>query len=50
MTIHPTAVIEDGAKIGMDVKIGPFCVIDAQVTLGDGVELVSHVAVAGNTE
>ena len=49
MTIHPTAVIEDGAKIGLDVKIGPFCVIGAQVTLDDGVELVSHVAVAGNT-
>ena len=49
MTIHPTAVIEDGAKIGLDVKIGPFCVIGTQVTLGDGVELVSHVAVAGNT-
>ncbi len=47
--IHPSAVIEPGAKIGADVKIGPFCTIGAQVELGDGVELVSHAAVAGLT-
>ncbi len=47
--IHPSSVIEEGAKIGADVKIGPFCHIGPQVTLGDGVELKSHVAVAGHT-
>lgn len=47
--IHPSAVIEDGAKIGADVRIGPFCQVGAGVELGDGVELVSHAAVAGFT-
>ncbi len=47
--IHPTAVIEDGARIGAGVRIGPFCVVGPDATLGDEVELVSHVAVAGVT-
>jgi UDP-N-acetylglucosamine acyltransferase len=47
--IHPTAVIEDGAQIGADCTIGPFCVIGAQVKLGAGSVLHSHVAIAGDT-
>jgi UDP-N-acetylglucosamine acyltransferase len=47
--IHPSAIIEDGAKLGADVKIGPFCVVGPKVSLGDGCELISHVAVAGDT-
>ncbi|MDX2094545.1 MAG: acyl-ACP--UDP-N-acetylglucosamine O-acyltransferase [Alphaproteobacteria bacterium] len=49
-SIHPTAVIADGATLGADVVIGPYCVVGAQVTLGDGVHLVSHVVVDGHTE
>lgn len=48
-TIHPTAVVEDGAAIGDDVTIGPYCVVGSDVELGDGVELKSHVIVAGRT-
>lgn len=48
--IHPSAVIEDGARVGADVAIGPFCVIGRDVVIGDGVELKSHVVVAGHTE
>ena len=47
--IHPTAIVSDTAKIGADVKIGPYSVIGADVTLGDGVELMSHVVVEGHT-
>ncbi len=47
--IHPSAVVEDGAKIGAGVTIGPFCTVGAQVELADGCELLSHVAVAGQT-
>lgn len=47
--IHPSSVIEPGAKLGADVKIGPFCMVGAGVSLGDGVELVSHAVVAGTT-
>jgi len=47
--IHPTAVIEEGARLGQDVKIGPYCVIGADVSMGDGCELLSHVVVSGHT-
>jgi UDP-N-acetylglucosamine acyltransferase len=38
------------ARIADDAVIGPFCVVGPDVTLGAGVELISHVAVAGITE
>lgn len=49
MSIHPTAIVEAGAKLGDGVKIGPYCMVGAEVELGDGVELVSHAVVAGRT-
>jgi UDP-N-acetylglucosamine acyltransferase len=48
--VHPTAIVEDGAQLGAGVKIGPFCTVGPEVKLGAGVELVSHVVVAGTTE
>jgi UDP-N-acetylglucosamine acyltransferase len=48
--VHPTAVVEDGAKLAAGVKVGPFCVVGRDVTLSERVELVSHVVVAGTTE
>jgi len=47
--IHPTAIVESGARLGNGVKIGPFCLVGQHVALGDDVELVSHVVVAGHT-
>ena len=47
--IHPTAIIDEGAQIGQDVSIGPFCCIGSDVTLCDGVKLESHVALSGIT-
>ncbi len=47
--IHPSAVIEDGARLGADVEIGPFCHVGPAVSLGDGVRLLSHAVIAGNT-
>ncbi len=45
--IHPSAVIEAGAKIGANVRIGPFCYIGANVELGDNCILESHVVIKG---
>ena len=50
MGIHPSAIIEDGAQLGADVTIGPFCIVGPKVVLGDRVELKSHVVVTGDTE
>jgi UDP-N-acetylglucosamine acyltransferase len=47
--VHPTAIVEDGAALGAGVRIGPFCHVGAEVALDEGVELVSHVVVAGRT-
>ncbi|MEM1162783.1 MAG: acyl-ACP--UDP-N-acetylglucosamine O-acyltransferase [Pseudomonadota bacterium] len=49
MSIHPTSIVEDGARIGDGVSIGAFCHVGPHVELADGVILESHVAVAGRT-
>ena len=48
--VHPTAVVSPNARIGEEVKIGPYSVIGDDVVLHEGVELVSHVAISGRTE
>ena len=50
VTIHPTAIVHQGAALGMDVEIGPFCIVGPNVVLQDRVRLVSHVVVGGFTE
>ncbi|MEL6689929.1 MAG: acyl-ACP--UDP-N-acetylglucosamine O-acyltransferase [Pseudomonadota bacterium] len=50
MAIHASAIVEDGAEIDPTAIVGPFCVIGAQAKIGPGVELKSHVVVAGDTE
>jgi UDP-N-acetylglucosamine acyltransferase len=47
--IHPTAIIEPGAEIAATATVGPYCHVGGKVVLGDGVELLSHVVVAGRT-
>jgi UDP-N-acetylglucosamine acyltransferase len=47
--IHPTAVIEDGAKIGKNVKIGSFVCISSKATIGDNTVIDSHTIIEGNT-
>lgn len=49
MSIHPSAVIEDGARIDPSAVVGPFCHIGGEVILGPQVELKSHVVVQGAT-
>ena len=48
-TIHPTALVEDGAFIGDGCRIGPFCLVGPDVVLNEHCELKSHVTVAGRT-
>jgi len=47
--IHPTAVVSEGAELGGDVVIGPYCVVGPHVVIGDGCRLESHVVVDGWT-
>lgn len=47
--IHPLAVVEAGAELGADVRIGPFCHVGAQAKIGAGTVLLNHVTVIGDT-
>ncbi|QOY54044.1 acyl-ACP--UDP-N-acetylglucosamine O-acyltransferase [Candidatus Sulfurimonas marisnigri] len=47
--ISPHAIIEDGAVIGKDVEIGPFCFISAQATIGDGTKIEQSTSICGKT-
>src|ERR1700688_687842 len=47
--IHPTAVIEPGARLAASARIGPFCHVGGESEFAERVELVSHVVVAGRT-
>lgn len=49
MAVHPTAILEDGAVLGADVEVGPYCVVGPNVRLEDGVRLISHVMIGGHT-
>lgn len=48
--IHPTAIIHDGAQLGVDVQIGPYCIVGPQVVVKDRARLLSHVVLDGITE
>jgi UDP-N-acetylglucosamine acyltransferase len=47
--IHPTAVVEPGAKLGADIEIGALAYVGAGVTLGAGTKVHHHASVEGNT-
>ena len=47
--IHPTALVDPGARIGSNVSIGPFSIIEADVEVGDGTSIGSHVVIGSNT-
>jgi len=40
--IHPTALVDPGARIGKNVRIGPFTIIHRNVELGDNTVVGSH--------
>jgi UDP-N-acetylglucosamine acyltransferase len=50
MTIHPTAIVEEGARVSPDAKVGPWCRVSAKASLSAGVELKANVVVEGRTE
>jgi UDP-N-acetylglucosamine acyltransferase len=50
MNVHPTAIIDPRAKVPASCNVGPYCVIGADVELGEDCRLVSHVAIEGPTK
>ncbi|MDD2830132.1 MAG: acyl-ACP--UDP-N-acetylglucosamine O-acyltransferase [Sulfuricurvum sp.] len=47
--ISPLAVIEEGAIIGDDVEIGPFCFISSKSKIGNGTKIAASACIYGNT-
>jgi UDP-N-acetylglucosamine acyltransferase len=48
VSIHPTAIIAEGAQIPASCTVGPYCTVGAHVVLGEECELVSHVVLDGH--
>lgn len=46
-TVHPTAVVEPGARLAAGVRIGPHCVVSAGAVIGRGTVLENHVTIMG---
>lgn len=43
--IHPTALVSPQARLGQNVTIGPFCVVEHDVEIGDDTILTTNVVV-----
>lgn len=48
--IHPTAIVSPHARLGTNVRVGPYCVIGDHVELGDDCVLHPHVVIEGHSK
>ncbi|MFN3931567.1 MAG: acyl-ACP--UDP-N-acetylglucosamine O-acyltransferase [Brevundimonas sp.] len=49
MSIHPTALVDAGARVADGVRIGPWCIVGPGVVLHQDVQLLSHVVIQQDT-
>jgi UDP-N-acetylglucosamine acyltransferase len=47
MPIHPTAIIDPAARVAGSADIGPYCVVGAEVEIGERTRLMAHIYVEG---
>ena len=47
--IHPSAIVDPGARIGSNVSIGAYSIIGPNVEIGDGTSVGPHVVISGHT-
>ena len=48
--IHPTAIVDPGAKLSDKVEIGPYSIIGKHVEIGEGSVIGNHVTITGHTK
>ncbi|MEW6280711.1 MAG: acyl-ACP--UDP-N-acetylglucosamine O-acyltransferase [Candidatus Eremiobacterota bacterium] len=48
--VHPTAIVDPGAQLGDDVEVGPFSIVEKDVTIGRGTRIHSSVVIGRWTE
>lgn len=49
MKIHQTAIVEEGARLGADVEIGPYAHVGKDVVIGDGTIVKQGAIIDGHT-
>jgi UDP-N-acetylglucosamine acyltransferase len=47
--IHPTAIVDPGAKLGANVSIGPYAIVEHDVAIGDNTSIGSHAIIGAYT-
>lgn len=47
--VHPTAVIEESARVGKEIYVGPYVYIGENVAIGDGCRIYPHTSIGDNT-
>lgn len=47
--VHPTAIVDPGARLDADVEIGAYAVIGGEVEIGAGCRIGAHTVVCGHT-
>ncbi|MBI3652916.1 MAG: acyl-ACP--UDP-N-acetylglucosamine O-acyltransferase [Acidobacteria bacterium] len=45
MNIHPTAIISDGAKLGDNLTIGAYAILESDTAIGDHTEIRAHAII-----
>lgn len=45
MAIHPTALVDPAAELGVDVEIMPFAIVEAGVKIGDRTQIGPHAVI-----
>jgi UDP-N-acetylglucosamine acyltransferase len=50
VSIHPLAVVSSQARIGNDVSIGAFCIVEDDVVIGNGCRLETRVSIKKGTQ
>jgi UDP-N-acetylglucosamine acyltransferase len=48
--IHPTAIIDESARLASDVEVGPYTIIGRHVTIGKGTRIGPHAMIGDWTE
>jgi UDP-N-acetylglucosamine acyltransferase len=49
MSVHATAIVSPDARLGRDVSIGPYAVVEDRTVVGDGCEIRAHAVVKRHT-
>ena len=47
MPIHPTAIVDPAARIAATADIGPYCIVGAEVEIGERTRLMANIFVEG---